>query len=212
MKLYHIVYCSSVVYYSFINNTATVALPWGSYASRYGTWLLLLSRCLQYHLMHHGCHCHSFNTINDPWLMLSGSQQGRGGGEQHYQAGRLRALVCGEEAAAGSYPILTAYTRLLTAAIKVCSPITLLHTAFLYTCSKRMEYEDALLCSLMHKLLIYRVVWLVQVYVVEWCSLQERWQVRCYDGASSHRKSETQSSMPHWHHYTTLFSTPLLVC
>lgn len=69
--------------------------------------------------------------VNDPYLMLSGSQQGRGGGEQHYQAGRLRALVCGEEAAAGSYPILTAYTRLLTAAIKVCSPISLLQTAFL---------------------------------------------------------------------------------
>ncbi|KAK4289871.1 hypothetical protein Pmani_027800 [Petrolisthes manimaculis] len=50
-------------------------------------------------------------------LTASGSQQSRGG-EQHYQAGRLRALVCGEEAAAGSYPILTAYTRLLTAAIK----------------------------------------------------------------------------------------------
>lgn len=81
--------------------------------------------------MHLSRHCQSFNTIKDLWLMLSGSQQGRGGGEQHYQAGRLRALVCGEEAAAGSYPILTAYTRLLTAAIKVCSPISLLYTVFL---------------------------------------------------------------------------------
>ncbi|XP_045596083.2 nucleoporin NUP188 isoform X2 [Procambarus clarkii] len=35
-----------------------------------------------------------------------------------YRAGRLRALVCGEEAATGSYPILCSYTGLLTAAIK----------------------------------------------------------------------------------------------
>lgn len=36
-----------------------------------------------------------------------------------YRAGGLRALVCGEEAATGSYPILSSYTGLLTAAVKV---------------------------------------------------------------------------------------------
>lgn len=35
-----------------------------------------------------------------------------------YRAGGLRALVCGEEAATGRYPILCSYTGLLTAAIK----------------------------------------------------------------------------------------------
>ena len=36
-----------------------------------------------------------------------------------YRAGGLRALVCGEEAATGTYPILRSYTSLLAAAIKV---------------------------------------------------------------------------------------------
>lgn len=48
----------------------------------------------------------------------SEAKRGRGDPFVGYRAGGLRALVCGEEAATGCYPILRSYTSLLTAAIK----------------------------------------------------------------------------------------------
>ncbi|XP_063878682.1 nucleoporin NUP188-like isoform X2 [Scylla paramamosain] len=58
-----------------------------------------------------------------PYLALpesSASEAKRGKADPfvEYRAGGLRALVCGEEAAMGTYPILRSYTSLLAAAIK----------------------------------------------------------------------------------------------
>ncbi|MPC28492.1 Nucleoporin NUP188 [Portunus trituberculatus] len=58
-----------------------------------------------------------------PYLALpessaSGAKRGKADPFVGYRAGGLRALVCGEEAAMGTYPILRSYTSLLAAAIK----------------------------------------------------------------------------------------------
>ncbi|XP_064083813.1 nucleoporin NUP188-like [Macrobrachium nipponense] len=49
---------------------------------------------------------------------VAGGKRGKSDPFLSYRAGGLRALVCGEEAASGSYPILKSYTKLLTQAIK----------------------------------------------------------------------------------------------
>ena len=59
------------------------------------------------------------STINPLFLAASEAKRGKADPFVGYRAGGLRALVCGEEAAMGTYPILRSYTSLLAAAIKV---------------------------------------------------------------------------------------------
>lgn len=59
------------------------------------------------------------NTALKYYSTGSEAKRGRADPFVGYRAGGLRALVCGEEAATGCYPILRSYTSLLTAAVKV---------------------------------------------------------------------------------------------
>lgn len=58
-------------------------------------------------------------------MTFTGAKKGKVDPFLGYRAGALRALVCGEEAATGKYPILNSYTRLLICGVKVigCSCI-----------------------------------------------------------------------------------------